>query len=175
MGAKPIQMLVGACLLLGSAWATTYTALSLEEVAQKADTAFYGAVTQTRVETRDGEPWTVVTFAPERILKGEAGESVELAFYGGTPQGGPALLIDGMPRFELDETVLVFAYDEPYYSPVVGFSQGVWRLTDAGLRDETGQVLSLGEEGALERGGSGAATEDLLNAFEGLLEPGENP
>ncbi len=158
-----------------TAGATTYTALSLEEIAQKADTAFYGTVGEVRVEDRDGEPWTVVTFTPERTLKGDLGESFELSFYGGTPPEGPALLVDGMPRFETGETVLLFAYDAAYYSPVVGFSQGLWRLSDAGLRDETGRVLSLDEEGALEPDGSGAATEDLLSAFEGLLEPGATP
>ncbi len=176
VGARIARLIIGACLLLGSsAGATTYTALSLEDVAQKADIALYGTVTSTRVEEREGEPWTVVTFTPERTLKGEVGESLELSFYGGTPESGPALLIDGMPRFEEGETVLLFAYDAPYYSPVVGFSQGLWRLTGAGLRDETGRVLSLGEAGALEQGGGGAATEDLLSAFEELLEPGGTP
>ena len=158
-----------------TAGATTYTALSLEDVAQKADLALYGTVTSTRVEERDGEPWTVVTFTPERTLKGDMGESLELSFYGGTPPDGPTLLVDGMPRFEEGETVLLFAYDAPYYSPVVGFSQGLWRLTDAGLRDETGRILSLDEAGALEQGGGGAATDDILSAFEGLLEPGGTP
>lgn len=166
-------------LLLGSlSFATTYRALSLEEMTQRAELAFYGTVTDIQVEEREGEPWTVVTFAVSEALielvteEGDTApaESVELAFYGGTLPSGQTLNVEGMPRFQPGDEVIVLAYKAPYYSPIVGFSQGLWTLTERGFVDPQGRLLSLDEAGALQRDGAGAGTEALLAALGELLE-----
>lgn len=171
------SLVAALVMLLGTALATTYTALSLEEIAQRAELAFLGTVTEVEVEERGGDPWTVVTFAVERSLlgdilddDGEVTDALSLAFYGGSLSDGSSLIVNEMPGFVPGEEVILLAYGEPYYSPIVGFSQGLWRLTEAGFRDEQGRVLSLDEEGVLLPEGSGAGTEELLTALEALLE-----
>ena len=160
------NLFAAALLMVATcAFATTYEELSLDELTTRAETAFYGAVSEINVEERDGDPYTVVTFNVTRSLKGEPGETRALAFLGGTLDDGRSLIVTDMPQFELTEEVIVFAYNTPYYSPIVGFSQGLWRLSKEGFQDEAGRVLSLDAEGGLLRDGPGAGTDDLLNAL----------
>ena len=162
--------------LLGSvAFATTYKALTLAEMVETTDLGFYGEVVGVTVEERDGDPWTVVTFDVTRALVGiEADEGseedVSFAFYGGTLPSGESLLVSLMPQFSEGDTVLMLAYDAELYSPVVGFRQGLWRETTLGLRDETGRLLSLDEEGTLALDGDGGGTEALLDALQERLD-----
>ena len=161
------RLLVAALALLTAAcaFATTYAELTLDELTTRAETAFYGTVSEVNVEERDGDPYTVVTFDVTRALTGELGETATLAFLGGTLDDGRSLVVTGMPQLSLGEEVIVFAYDAPYYSPIVGFSQGLWRLSEEGFRDETGRVLSLNEAGEVTRDGAGAGTDALLDAL----------
>ena len=152
------------------AYATTYATLTLDELVTRAETAFYGSVSEVTTEERDGDPYTLVTFDVTRGLTGELGETLELAFLGGDLSNGDSLVVTGMPEFELGDEVIVFAYDAPYYSPIVGFSQGLWRLSEEGFRDEAGRVLSLDEAGELVRDGAGAGTDALLDALAARFE-----
>lgn len=168
------RLITALALLSTLAWAsaTSYRALSLDEMLAQAELAFYGEVESTAVEARDGEPWTLVTFTVREAVLGldEGAETVTLAFYGGTLASGERVQVSLMPQFEVGEAVLVLAYAADYYSPIVGFRQGLWRETARGLTDEAGRVLSLSEAGGLELGGAGGATEALLSALRAALE-----
>ena len=74
-----------------------------------------------------------------------------------------------MPEFTRGGEVLVLAYDAPYYSPIVGFSQGLWRATPDGFEDEQGRLLSLGDAGELLRDGEGSDRTEVLDALEADL------
>ncbi len=163
--------------LCGSAFATTYKALTLDELLAKTELGFYGSVGEVAVEERGGDPWTLVTFEVLTALVGVTPPEdtrqplrVTLAFYGGTLPSGESLLVSLMPQFSVGETVLVLAYAGEHYSPVVGFRQGLWRDTTLGLRDEDGRLLSLNEDGELVADGEGAATEALLSRLAEVLE-----
>ncbi len=158
-------LMSGVLLVVTCAYATTYAALTLDELVTRTETAFYGTVSEVNVEERNGDPYTLVTFDVTRGLTGEPGETLELAFLGGTLEDGNSLVVTGMPEFSLGDEVILFAYDTPYYSPIVGFSQGLWRLSEEGFRDEAGRVLSLNEADELVRDGAGAGTDALLNAL----------
>ena len=162
--------------LCGLALATTYTFLSLEDIIDKTELAFYGEVTSIDVEARDGEPWTVVGFSvtenlsiPDGVLS-EEGTDLELAFYGGTLASGRSLNVSLMPQFEVGENVLVMAYNRTLYSPIVGFRQGLWRDTTLGLRSETGQFLGVNETGGLVQGDDAATNELVFEALRDALE-----
>jgi len=130
-------------LVLATATATTYLELSLEEMFDKADLAFFGEVTASESEAREGEPWTLVTFNVARDLRGDLeAEEITLAFYGGSADGVTVNVTD-MPQFRRGEEVLILAYDAEYYSPIVGFVQGLWRLEAQGFTDVRGRVLTL--------------------------------
>lgn len=169
-----IVLLLLGLLLSTGAWATTYRELSLSEMLERTQLAFLGTVASLRVEERQGEPWTVVEFEVERALDGVIGDSgrLELAFLGGELPGA-ALRVNLMPRFEVGEQVLLFAYDEPYISPVVGFNQGLWRRGDAGLLDERGRALGLDDEGRLAVAGVETDVDLILDAIERELEGGQ--
>ena len=173
--AKAFTLLVCAFLLGSSAFATTYKALTLDEMVAATDLGFYGEVVSIAVEERDGDPWTVVTFDIIRALEGieaneDAEENVSFAFYGGTLPSGESLLVSLMPQFSEGDRVLMLAHDREQYSPVVGFRQGLWRETTLGLRDETGRLLSLDEEDVLTLEGEGGGTEALLDALQERLD-----
>lgn len=145
--------------------ATTYLPLTVEEMLERAEIAFVGVVETVRVEDRAGEPWTVVAFRVEEAFLGAEKDALELAFLGGELPSGRSLAVSGMPRFEEGERVLLLAYDEPAYSPVVGFAQGLWRERGGAFVDEADRPLGLGAEGRLEPDGPAAATEDVLAAL----------
>ena len=156
--------------LLFTAFATTFKTLSLEEMIQQADLAFYGQVTKVEVIERDKEPWTQVSFTvTEALLATEKDATEVLNFYGGTLDSGLSLTISLMPTFSEGEDILILAYKDDFYSPIVGFRQGLWRNQGQGLKDETGRVLSL-IDGKLELDGSGGGNEDILRTLKDMLE-----
>ena len=171
-----VWLVLSASVLVGSvAFATTYKALTLDELVAATDLGFYGEVVDITVEERDGDPWTVVTFDILQSLVGieaneDSEENVSFAFYGGTLPSGESLLVSLMPQFSEGDMVLMLAHDSELYSPVVGFRQGLWRETTLGLRDETGRLLSLDDEGVLTLEGEGGGTEALLNALQERLD-----
>lgn len=162
--------LLPAVLSLSWVLATTFTALTLEELTQKADLAVFGVVENVTVEARDGEPWTVATLTVTRPLAGNPGDTLSLAFYGGTLETGLSVSVVGMPSLAVGDEVLLLAYDAPYYSPIVGFNQGLWRLTELGFVDAQERLLSLDEAGALTLDGEGGDTEAILTALTELLK-----
>jgi hypothetical protein len=150
--------------------ATTYKTLTLEQMIAQCDLAFYGTVDTVEVIDRDGEPWTRVTFDVSNGLLGvEDDGSVTLTFYGGTLDNGVSLTVSLMPQFQEDEEVLILAYEDDLYSPIVGFRQGLWRNQGQGLQDEIGRTLSL-VDGELALDGDTGGTEDILRTLKEALE-----
>ena len=153
------------------AFATTYRTLTLEEMIAQTDIAFLGTVSSLETVDRDGEPWTRVTFTvTEPLLGTEADETVTLTFYGGTLSNGVSVSVSLMPQFQEQEEVLILAYNDEFYSPIVGFRQGLWRNATLGLRDEIGRALTLNDDGTLSLGGEGGSTADILRTLREALE-----
>jgi hypothetical protein len=166
------SLLILACLLVGApAWATGYRALTLPQLLAAAEIAFVGTVASQRVEAREGEPWTVVEFDVERWLLGGAaqGRRQDLSFLGGELVG-EGLRVSLMPRFEVGERVLLLAHQEEYYSPIVGFNQGLWRLEGRGLVDEQGRFLGLDEAGRLAPDAPERGSELVIDSVARELE-----
>lgn len=166
-GRALILTLVLALLPALPALATVYRQLALEEILAAAEVAFVGTVASLSVVIQDDVPWTVVEFDVEQDLTDDAGKGgeVRLSFLGGDPAGAPALFVSLMPRFEVGERVVLLAYDEEYYSPIVGFNQGLWRLQGNALVDELGRRLSLDQGGGLQADGDGAEAPRLIEAL----------
>ncbi len=157
--------------LLSTAFATTYKTLTIEEMIQQTDIAFLGTVSSIETIDRDGEPWTRVTFTvTEPLLATEDDETVTLTFYGGTLSNGVSVTVNLMPQFSEGEEVLILAYNDELYSPIVGFRQGLWRNATLGLRDEIGRALTLNEDSTLTLGGEGGSTADILRRLKEELE-----
>ncbi len=155
---------------LSFASATTYRELSLDQLISRSEVSFFGRVTEISVIVQGQEPYTQVRFEVLRALaRGDTPAALTLTFYGGTSPNGRSLTVEGMPTFSRGDEVVVMAYNAPYYSPIVGFSQGLWRATPNGFRDLDGRLLSLNNAGRLVRGGSGSEQAAVLDALETRL------
>ncbi len=173
-----LPLFLALLLLAGTATATTYRAMTIDEVIAAADIAFYGEVRDVVVFERDGDPWTRVVFAVERDLLASAPpdetpadaapeepvEEIELAFLGGRLPGGPSLTVALVPTFSIGDRVVLFAYLGELASPIVGFRQGVWWEDGDSLRDADGRVLGISED-AIVPGAPAASVQVLLDRF----------
>lgn len=101
--------------------------------------------------------------------------TIELDFLGGEASGDRRLLVAGSPSWRTGETVLIAAYLDPdLASPLAGFRQGVWRLTNDAFIDVDGRPLGLDPNGRLARTDLPGAPAEVLAAVEALLS-GEAP
>ena len=173
---RPLLLGVVFLGLVHFAHATTYLRHTPQEMLELADRVFVGTVVDVSVVDRGGTPWTEVRFEVDSLLKGAIGAGADelqplltLAFLGGAMPGGEVLTVAGMPAFAPGDRVLAFTYDQPYASPIVGFRQGLWRVTPGGLRDDDDALLSIAADGTLEKGGDGASLEAVLSALEAQL------
>ena len=138
------------CILFSYASATNYKSLSIEELFERTEIAFQGKVTEVVVELRANsegveEPWTKVDFEIVTSLKGDLAETHSLYFYGGVSDS-KTIVVEAMPTFRVEDEVLIFAYEAVYYSPLVGFAQGLFKLDEQAWQNEAGQYLSIEEE-----------------------------
>ena len=172
-GLAGVAAAVGVALLAtlsGVALASSVLERSLATLLERADLRVYGdVVSRTSERADDGEIWTTVTIDVVRDLDRpddpEAPETRDLRFLGGTLDGGRTSVVDGVPRLQEGERILVLAYtDENLASPVVGVWQGLWRVGAEGLTDERGRVLAL-DQGGVRLDGPERDVDAVLDAL----------
>jgi len=127
-----------AALLLVAAFSGTATAASIQpltpaEMAWIADLVARAEVVDQSVERVPGQEWlrTVTTLVLLEVEKGELaeGERVPVLTLGGR-LGGEETRVDGVPRFEVGERVLVFLSQKADGWGVVGWQQGKFRVEE---------------------------------------------
>ncbi|MCY4636558.1 MAG: hypothetical protein OXG04_18980 [Acidobacteria bacterium] len=121
-----------AALAASVALANSVLPMSFSEVVESAEVVAAGTVTAIN-ETWDAEqeaPFTEVTFSNLDVVKGQVGgEELTLHFLGGPDPDGYVLVVSGMPQFEVGDRAVVFsAGNGVQISPLVGWSQGLYRL-----------------------------------------------
>ena len=83
---------------------------------------------------------------------------------------GRRLIVSGGPSWRPGDEVLVALHGASgLASPVVGFAQGLWRVTGDGLVDGGGRFLGLDPAGALVRADGPTATPSVLDAVRAAL------
>lgn len=142
--------------------ATVINPVTLDDLADQAELIFEGVVTNIdyRMSEQDSPdqprlPFTFVTFYMERTLKGSSlgGDAVTLRFEGGPTDDGKFLVIPGMPLFDLgDRDILFVRGNGMAITPIVGWSQGRYRVIRGELFSDEGQELRATPEGGLARG-----------------------
>jgi len=95
------------------------------ELVARAEQIVVGTVTEMREQPDDaGTPMTYVTFADLTVLKGTAGDTLTLRFY-----GGAAARVPDMPTFNVGERAVLFvAGNGRDVCPLVGVWQGRFRV-----------------------------------------------
>lgn len=156
-----------AFALLPVAEATAYRQVAPAQALLAADSVVLGTVLDVAVEVAGELVWTVVTVRVDREFgaqepdAGEGGsndpeqgqdeglgagaaDELELRFLGGSPAGEPPLFVAGMPSFAVGDRFIAALHSaQGLASPIVGFSQGLWRLEGGGARDADGRYLGL--------------------------------
>lgn len=139
--------------------ATTLIPVDVAQLSDQAELVFTGTAIQSRVvRSKDGDPYTFVTFAVHDVLKGWTMErQLALRFSGGETEEG-ALTLEGMPQFEQGETYLLFVRGNgSLLCPVLGWWQGQFRFSsEAGsgkriLVDSAGVPLAGIAEGHFKK------------------------
>jgi hypothetical protein len=135
-----VAALVAALLLaLPAARGSVVVPKEFADLAAEADLVFVGTV--ARIESRWADPGkngieTLVTFSDIEPIKGPVGREETLRFGGGEIDGLREE-IAGVPRFAPRERVVLFVRQERSVSPVIGFSQGCFRVVE----DEQGRAV----------------------------------
>jgi hypothetical protein len=101
---------VASAFVPGAAGATMLAPLTIEQLTDASDYIVRGVVSTTWVEARsDGQLWTKVQIEVSDVYKGPSNlDSLELDVMGGI-LGDRSTVVEGVPRFDDDEEVLVFA------------------------------------------------------------------
>jgi hypothetical protein len=138
---------LAAFVSTGSAHSASVVPTTFDEMVVRAGTIFLGEAVNVRSDwetsSRGKHIVTTVTFKVERVLKGEAPAQVQLQFLGGDI-GGLVMEVDGMPTFRVgDRDVLFVSPTRNAISPLVGFSNGRFRVT----RGRSGDARVLTHDG----------------------------
>lgn len=122
---------IGLFLPANPALPTTVLPVGFDDMVARAELIFIGQVIDRRSTYLPGPDRAIVTdvtFDVLRVLKGASGLRTKLTFLGGTV-GRETLVIEGMPQFQIGERdVLFVGADRMAASPLVGFSQGRYRV-----------------------------------------------
>lgn len=166
-------------LALGTpAHATMVEAKSFAALCAEADMIFgarVDTVRSQRVDDAHADIETLVTFTDIDPILGVSGSSVTLRFAGGVVDGVREEFL-GVPRFTPGERVVLFARNGYQLSPIVGMSQGCFRViaSDGGtaVADADGRLLAAraaGVEGGQAASGGALQLSEFLNAVRGEL------
>lgn len=147
------KRLWGACALVAvtlaatPARATTFVALTFQQLIAQADVIFIGDVVDVRPYTQRTRTGTLVktrvTFRVDDALYG-TNSIVEVFDFLGGEADGIGMAVEGVPTFAVGDRRVVFARRRSSINPIVGFTQGLLRVG----RDNNG-VERLSESSAI--------------------------
>ena len=159
-----------------SASATTYELVTFDELVTRADVIFVGEVTDVRAfpldTPRDGT--IIKTRVIFRVLDPIWGTTslLEVFDFIGGKLGDVELVVAGMPKFEVGDRRVVFAYRNRSINPIVGFTQGLLQIRrDSGGVDRVFTLggVPLGQPESIGAGATAASVTPIspmpLSAF----------
>ena len=174
-GLLPLLLICGP---LPRAEAASYDAVTFNELVAKADVIFVGDVMDVRpftVSTPEGGTLikTRVTFVVRDPLWG-TGSTLEIFEFLGGEIGNVGMKVPDMPTFSPGDRRVVFARRERSINPIVGFSQGLLRVSrDSGVdtvQTSDGQPLARTEDIGRPRGARVRETRPMaLSALRALV------
>ena len=129
---RTIAPLALVALFAQTAHATSFLPVTFDDLIAQSDVIFVGEVADVRpftLQTREGTiVKTRVTFRVTDPLSGDSSIVQVLDFLGGEADG-VGLRVSGMPTFTVGDRRIVFARHDQTINPIVGFTQGLMRVT----------------------------------------------
>jgi hypothetical protein len=113
--------------IFGSALATTYAKLTLEQQVEKADLIVRASIKQKTIETRAGKIWTVYALNVAKFYKGSAETFKDSSF---AVFDSEKVKLEGAPTFSENDDLFLLLYAKTYDSPIVGFRQGAYKVLE---------------------------------------------
>lgn len=139
--------------------ATTLNPVPTDELFQKAELIVQGVVAEVAYRNSDVDashpfslPHTFVTIRIEHTFKGIPGngQSITLRFQGGPDGTGKAMLIPGVPLFDIgDRDVLFVRGNGQQLVPLVGWQEGRFRIVNDLVYSDAGNEVWLSKDGKL--------------------------
>lgn len=148
-----------ALVLFGTAFATTYTKLTLAQQVEKADLIVRASIKQKNLETRAGKIWTVYTLEIAKTYKGTNDVLKDSSF---AVFDSEKVKLEFAPQFNLKDDLFLMLYAKNYDSPVVGFNQAAYKIGSNGVTQLGGKPVILEQDGK--------KTEATVEAFAKQLE-----
>lgn len=111
--------------------ASTVIKMDLKALVNASDLIVIGKVSKKKSFMEKGKILTSIVISPERILKGEVDDKIEIIQYGGRTET-LITVVPGMPVFSINEHVLLFL-EKPEKSKsyvVTGLSQGKFKVAN---------------------------------------------
>ena len=169
--ARVFALLLPALLMSAQAFGTTLAYKSFDDLVKESDAVISGRVAS--IESRynaSHEIYTFVTFDGLSVLGGDyQGQTLTLRFKGGQVENNISQIV-GSPEFSVNDQVIVFVEGNGRYMvPVVGWTQGVFRVT----ADASGRRVILDHEGNRVLGISGGEVlkERTVQPAANILRP----
>ena len=127
-----VSSVILGLVLAARAAATTYLPVTFDDLVRRADVIFVGEVTDVRpFVMQSGADTVVMTRVAFSVVDPLFGTSslVEVFDFLGGQVGDAGMRVAGMPQFTVGDRHVVFARREPSINPIVGFTQGLLRVT----------------------------------------------
>ena len=138
------RAILAALLLTAHVGATSVVPVSFTDLVTRADVIFVGEVTDVRPFMLESSAGTVimtrVSFSVADPLFGTT-SLVEVFDFLGGQIGDVGMRVAEMPEFAIGDRTVVFARREQSINPIVGFSQGLLRVTRDGAGIDRVQTL----------------------------------
>jgi hypothetical protein len=131
----------------------------------------YGFSDATSEKKKNKVPHTFVTFELMKIFKGKVEDKkfLTLRFAGGPYDKSRVLLVSGLPLFDLgDRDILFITGNAVRLCPLVGSSQGRFRIIDGNIFTDDGREVRLTENNILEYGKPRELKEVLTHKMAGI-------
>ena len=155
---------------LNTGLATVINALTLEQQVEKAQIIMQAVITSSEVQNRaNNKIWTAYALEPKKFIRGSSAELTKLNIANKqvpslSIYGGANIKLEGAPTFKAGDELVLLLYTKAYDNPIVGFNQGVYRVTGGKVTTLEGKPVAVTLDGKTVE----STVENFLKRLEAL-------
>ena len=134
---------------LNTSLATVINTLTLEQQVEKAQIIMQTVITSSEVQNRaNNKTWTAYGLEPKKFIRGSSAELTKLNIANKqvpslSIYGGANIKLEGAPNFKAGDELVLLMYTKAYDNPIVGFNQGVYRVTGGKVTTLEGKPVAV--------------------------------